>query len=65
MTDSDNQWQAPPATQRQVMLGDIVAQVAQPIARALDAVLGTKVQSCKACEKRRKALNKIGNFDIS
>ncbi len=59
MTDPDEQWQAP-ATQRQVKLGDLVARVAQPIAKAIDAVLGTKVQSCKACAKRREALNNIG-----
>ena len=41
-------------------LGDLVARVAQPIAKAIDAVLGTKVQSCKACAKRREALNNIG-----
>jgi len=60
MTNPDEQWQGPPATQRQVKLGDLVARVAQPIAKAIDAVLGTKVQSCKACAKRREALNNIG-----
>lgn len=64
MTEPDEQWQASPATERQVKLGDMIAQVAQPIAKAIDAVLGTKVQSCKACAKRREALNKIVNFDI-
>jgi len=64
MTDPDEQWQAPPTPERQRKLGDLVARVAQPIAKALDAVLGTEVQSCKACAKRREALNKISNFDI-
>lgn len=39
-------------------VGDIVHKVAQPIARAIDRVAGTKIQSCGGCKKRREALNK-------
>ena len=40
-------------------LGDIVAIFAEPIARASDAVLGTKLVGCNACAERRAALNKL------
>jgi hypothetical protein len=40
-------------------LGDLVYFVANPIARVIDAVAGTKVASCGSCAKRRAALNKI------
>lgn len=39
-------------------LGDAVAAVAQPIARALDAVAGTSLAGCQPCKQRRAALNK-------
>lgn len=38
-------------------LGDAVAAVAQPIARAADAVLGTDITHCGGCASRRAALN--------
>ena len=38
-------------------LGDAVAVVAQPIARAADAVLGTHVAECGGCARRRDGLN--------
>lgn len=38
-------------------LGDVVHKVAQPIAKAIDKALGTKIQSCGGCKKRRDALN--------
>jgi hypothetical protein len=38
-------------------LGDIVASVAQPIARGIDAVLGTNIQNCGGCKKRQQTLN--------
>ena len=41
-------------------LGDRVAAVAQPIARAIDAVLGTHVAECGGCKRRREALNRFG-----
>jgi hypothetical protein len=40
-------------------LGDAVAAIAQPIARGLDAVLGTKIQECGGCKRRREALNRL------
>ncbi len=40
-------------------LGDLVAAVAQPIARAIDAAAGTKLAECGGCKKRREALNRI------
>lgn len=43
-------------------LGDLVASVAQPIARAIDTVAGTKVASCGACKKRQDALNQALPF---
>lgn len=39
-------------------LGDAVAVVAQPIAKAIDSVLGTKVRECGGCKARQAALNK-------
>lgn len=40
-------------------LGDVVALFAEPIARASDAVLGTKLVGCNACAERRAALNRL------
>lgn len=37
--------------------GDLVALVAQPIAKAIDAVAKTNVSGCNACQKRREAMN--------
>ena len=34
-------------------LGDVVEKVAKPIAKAIDAVAGTKIQNCGGCNKRR------------
>lgn len=42
--------------------GDVVAAVAQPIARMIDAVAGTNVQGCGGCKKRQEALNKAMPF---
>jgi len=38
-------------------LGDMVHAVAQPIAKIIDSVAGTKIQRCGACAKRRAKLN--------
>jgi hypothetical protein len=38
-------------------LGDAVALIAQPIARAIDRVAGTNVAGCGGCAKRRAKLN--------
>jgi len=40
-------------------LGDAVALVAQPIARAIDSVAGTNIQGCSGCQQRKEALNKL------
>ena len=42
-------------------LGDAVAMVAQPIARAIDSVSGgrTNVAGCGGCKQRREALNRM------
>lgn len=40
-------------------LGDLVASIAQPIAKAIDAVVGTNTQGCGGCKQRRDALNKL------
>lgn len=45
---------------RRFGLGDAVAVVAKPIARVIDAVAGTDLAHCGGCEKRRRALNRIG-----
>lgn len=39
--------------------GDLVALVAQPVAKAVDAVLGTKLSTCTPCKKRQDALNRV------
>ncbi|MDB6026306.1 MAG: hypothetical protein JWM68_2529 [Verrucomicrobiales bacterium] len=43
-------------------LGDVVANFAQPVARALDSVLGTNIQNCGGCKDRQETLNKIVPF---
>lgn len=40
-------------------LGDAVALVAQPIAKAIDSVAGTNIQGCSGCQQRKEALNKL------
>lgn len=37
--------------------GDLVAIVAQPIARAADAIFGTELANCSGCKRRQDALN--------
>lgn len=39
-------------------LGDVVALAAQPIARAIDKVLGTDIEHCGGCAERRENLNR-------
>lgn len=43
-------------------LGDAVALVAEPIARASDKMLGTQLVGCGGCKKRREALNRAVPF---
>lgn len=43
-------------------LGDAVAVVAQPIAKAIDRVAGTDLANCKGCDGRQSALNQAVPF---
>lgn len=43
-------------------LGDLVATVAKPVAAAIDAVAGTSLKTCGACQKRQERLNKAVPF---
>ena len=45
--------------QKSLRLGDAVAFIAQPIAKAIDTVAGTNVQGCGGCKKRQEMLNRI------
>ena len=40
-------------------LGDVVAKVAQPVAKAVDRVAGTDLQNCGGCKDRQKKLNQL------
>lgn len=40
-------------------LGDLVAQVAQPIAALIDAVAGTRLKTCGGCAQRKARLNRL------
>jgi hypothetical protein len=40
-------------------LGDLVASIAQPIAKAIDSVARTKIAECGGCKKRQAMLNRI------
>jgi len=40
-------------------IGDVVASIAQPIAKVIDFVAGTDLQNCNKCQQRKEALNKI------
>jgi lauroyl/myristoyl acyltransferase len=48
-----------PVSQKPRGLGDMVAAVAQPIAKAIDAVAKTNLQNCGGCKARREKLNQI------
>ena len=39
-------------------LGDVVELVAQPVAKAIDKIAGTRIQHCGGCKKRKEFLNK-------
>ena len=43
-------------------LGDIAAAVAQPIAKAIDAIAGTDLQNCGGCKDRQEAMNNLLPF---
>jgi len=54
----------PPASCTEVRgLGDVVAFLAQPLAGALDSVLGTNIKKCGGCQQRRDSLNR--NFPLA
>jgi hypothetical protein len=36
-----------------------VEKIAQPIAKVIDKALGTNVQGCGGCKKRKARLNKV------
>jgi hypothetical protein len=38
-------------------LGDKIERIARPIARAIDAVAGTKIAGCGGCKKMKERLN--------
>ena len=52
-------WNRPRQHQKITGLGDAVAIVAQPIARAVDKLAGTDIEHCQGCAKRRATLNRI------
>lgn len=43
-------------------MGDVVAMIAQPIAKGIDAMLGTRLQNCGGCGKRQRNLNQLTPF---
>jgi hypothetical protein len=43
-------------------LGDLVSKVAQPIAKGIDKAIGTNIQNCGGCAKRRNKLNQMVPF---
>lgn len=45
-------------------LGDLIAKVANPIAKTLDQTLGTQITGCSGCAKRQAALNRLFPFKI-
>ena len=49
---------------RGVKLGDKVHTIAQPIAKVIDEVLGTEIQSCGACAGRREKLNDLFDAEL-
>ena len=40
-------------------LGDLVAVIAQPLAKASDRLFGTRLYGCQPCQRRREALNTL------
>jgi len=43
-------------------LGDVVAIVAQPIAKTIDKIFHTNIKECNGCKKRQEILNNIISF---
>jgi hypothetical protein len=46
-------------------LGDVVAMVAQPMAKMIDRIAGTNLANCAGCGNRQDALNKVVPFNNS
>jgi len=44
---------------KRIRLGDAVEKVAQPIAGAIDKVVGTNIKECGGCKKRKEWLNNL------
>lgn len=42
-----------------VGLGDVVAVIAQPVAKAIDFMYGTTLADCGGCAQRKEVLNQI------
>lgn len=55
----DFDWQGEPPKPVSCGLGDTVAFVSQPVAKAIDTVLGTNIQNCGGCQQRQETLNKM------
>lgn len=45
-------------------LGDLVEKVAKPIAKAIDKVVGTDIEHCDGCDKRKDFLNRLSGSII-
>ncbi len=39
--------------------GDLIYNIAQPIAKTIDRILGTNIKECNGCKRRRKKLNQL------
>jgi len=50
---------APPSDRKIRGAGDLVHFLAQPVAKAIDAMAGTNLQTCAGCKRRREKLNQI------
>lgn len=58
MSSTDPRWKRPKKRGGIRGLGDVVHVVAQPLARAIDAVAGTSIETCEGCRKRRDDWNR-------
>jgi len=43
--------------------GDLVARIAEPVAKVSDAVFKTNLKGCSSCQKRRDRLNQMIPFE--
>lgn len=51
--------QKPNARWRRPRLGDAVAAIAQPVAKAIDRVAHTNLANCAGCKRRQDWLNSL------